>query len=235
VVAAVESTVLAVGFVDGICGKQKTGADAPDARKPAAHVVVHAVAVQVPLRFGSQTKLQATHEADPVTVLMVPAAQAVQGPPLGPEKPALQMQPVCTCVLAGAELPAGHAVQVPPLAPQKLATQLHPADVVVPAGETLLLGHAVQGPPGGPKKLALQTHALAVVDPCGLELLAGHAVHGPPGGPQKLAAQMHAAELVAPVAVVRLFEGQAVHDGDPALGANVLSGHAVQAPPGTLV
>jgi hypothetical protein len=112
------------------------------------------------------------------------------------------------------------------LVPQKLATQLHPADVVVPAGETLLLGHAVQGPPGGPKKLALQTHALAVVDPCGLELLAGHAVHGPPGGPQKLAAQMHAAELVAPVAVVRLFEGQAVHDGDPALGANVLSGHA---------
>jgi hypothetical protein len=70
----------------------------PDARKPEAHVVGHAVAVQVPTRFGSHVYAHAAQAMLPATSLMVPAAQAVQGPVLGPVKPGEHKH--CEMVLA---------------------------------------------------------------------------------------------------------------------------------------
>ena len=55
---------------------------------------------------------QLVHTAAPVVSLYVPAAHAVHVPPLGPVKPALQVQAISTELAIGELEPVGHPRQV---------------------------------------------------------------------------------------------------------------------------
>ena len=124
---------------------------------------------------------QSVHASGPATPLYVPARHLVQGPPLGPDDPALQVQSACSSLAAGALEFGGHVWHTSDVAPttieylpsKQLVHEASPVAILyVPATHKM---HALPSPPVAP---ALQVQSVKAELPSDESETVGQFEHG---------------------------------------------------------
>jgi hypothetical protein len=123
---------------------------------------------------------QSVHASGPATPLYVPARHLVQGPPLGPDDPALQVQSACSSLAAGALEFGGHVWHTSDVAPttieylpsKQLVHEASPvATLYVPAT------HKVHALPSAPVEPGMQVQAAKAELPAGESEYDGQVEH----------------------------------------------------------
>ena len=121
------------------------------------------------------------HAALPGTDLYFPAPQTAQGPPAGPEVPALHIQELAEPDPEKLSEFAGQRTQVCSLVAPTSAEYvpaLHNAQAPLPVATLYLpASQSEHGPPFGPVLPALQVHTVMAVPAVGASEFAGHFVH----------------------------------------------------------
>ena len=190
---------------------------------------------------------QSVHRADPVDTLYFPATHAVQVPPSGPEKPALQLQTLDVLLPAGESESAIHARHADAPASAEYVPSLHSLQSVEPLSLLYLPApHAVHAPPSCPHQPALQAQLLKAVlcapeldsagqllqlaSPAALYLPATHAAHAPPFIPEKPALHLQAPDVLLPAGEFE-FAAHWLQFADPLSFLYFPAKHNAQGPP----
>ena len=192
------------------------------------------------------------HAALPLTVLYVLSAQATHVPPLGPVKPALQVQTVSAALETGEFELAGHAVQtLSTVAPvtveylpetQSVHNTLPAVPVYFPAvqdvhvavpgvSENFPATHCVHVPPLGPDEPALQMQAVSNELEAGEYELAGHATHTVAPAVTEYVPAVQFVHTVVPVVAEYVPVIQFVHTEFPVVVVYFPATHALHVPP----
>ena len=161
--------------------RQSDSASLPTGAFELAVHAEHVVSAVCPTDAEYLPAPQSVQVASPVPALYLPAPHSAHVPPLGPVKPALQMQSEEVLLPAGAFELAGHTEHVlsatAAAAPEYLPAP-HSVQAASPVPALYLPAtHSAHVPPFGPVKPALQMQSEGELLPAGAFECAGHAKH----------------------------------------------------------